>query len=103
MHGFPNLSGSRGRVVLVNGVLALGLLIAMGARQAGAQNAPARARGEYTMVSGRSNSGGSELVYVLDAANQEIVALKWDQSRQAMSAVGYRAMGPDGRDATPGR
>lgn len=94
----------------VRGLVALnvGLLVALslvaGLRPAGAQNAPgvARARGEYTMVAGKSNAGGTEVVYVIDASNQEIVALKWDQSRQAMTALGYRAMGGDLK-VTPGR
>lgn len=106
MRLLQNPSATRRGLVIVNAaLLALLVLVAWG-RSADAQNSAAppagRARGEYTMVAGKSNTGGSEVVYIIDASNQEMVALKWDQSRQAMSAVGYRNMGADTR-ATPGR
>ncbi|MCE7974277.1 MAG: hypothetical protein DYG92_08160 [Leptolyngbya sp. PLA1] len=96
---------TRPGLIILNLALAATLIVLAVASRADAQNAsgpPARARGEYTLVAGKSNSGGSDVVYVVDASNQEIVALKWDQSRQAMTAVGYRAMGADQRQ-TPGR
>ncbi|MCC6951241.1 MAG: hypothetical protein IT433_07310 [Phycisphaerales bacterium] len=96
---------NRPGLIILNLALASTLIVLAVASRADGQNAsgpPARARGEYTLVAGKSNSGGSDVVYVVDASNQEIVALKWDQSRQAMTAVGYRSMGADQRQ-TPGR
>jgi hypothetical protein len=58
-----------------------------------------RARGDYTMVSGKSNAGGPSVIYVVDSANQEIVALRWDQAGKAMSGIGYRSLQNDGRAA----
>ncbi len=95
----------RGGLVAANVVL-LGVLIVLSAiNPAGAQSAtqpPSRARGEYTMVAGRVNSGGSSVVYVVDSNNEEFVALKWDSSRQTMTGIGYRSLSTDTRSA-PGR
>lgn len=61
-----------------------------------------RARGEYTMITARTNQGGPHAVWVLDAANGEMVALKWDQSRQSLIGAGYRELSSDVR-VSPGR
>ena len=55
-----------------------------------AQTEAARPRGQYTMVSGKTNQGGPHAVYILDAASREVIALRWDQSRQSLVGVGYR-------------
>jgi hypothetical protein len=67
-----------------------------------AQPGVGRARGEYTMVAGRTISGGPAAVYVVDSANQELVALRWDQAKQQMIGMGYRSLQGDAR-AVPGR
>lgn len=75
------------------------------AAPATAQNAGqpgARARGEYTLLAGRSTAGGPSIIYVIDATNQEVVALRWDQSRQVLNSIGYRNLASDTR-ITPGR
>jgi hypothetical protein len=61
-----------------------------------------RLRGEYTMITARTNAGGPHAVWVLDAANAEMVALKWDQSRQSLIGAGYREVTSDLR-VSPGR
>lgn len=77
------------------------LLAALGARalspSADAQNAgvQARGRGEYTLVAGKLPSGGPHAIYVLDSANQELIALRWDASRQTLSAIGFRNTASD--------
>lgn len=65
--------------------------------QSGLKPSDLRARGDYTMVTGKTNSGGPSVVYLVDSANQEMVALRWDQSKQAMAGVGYRNLGADSR------
>jgi hypothetical protein len=96
------LKGKRGLIVL-NGVL-LAVLAAMAAVPiAEAQVQAVRARGEYTMVAGRTNAGGPAAVYIVDAANQEMVVLRWDQSKHSMIGLGYRNILGDGRAAPPGR
>lgn len=57
--------------------------------------ANARARGEYTLVSGRLPSGGPHALYVLDGGNQEMVALRWDASRSMLGGIGYRNIATD--------
>lgn len=63
----------------------------------------ARARGDYTMVAGKSNIGGGTVAYVVDGANQEVIALKWDQTKQQMLGVGYRSLGGDTKTSAPAR
>jgi hypothetical protein len=58
-----------------------------------------RARGDYTMVSGRTNQGGPSVVYIVDSSNQELVALRWDQTKKVMGGVGYRNLAADSRGA----
>lgn len=58
-----------------------------------------RARGEYTMVSGRTNAGGAHAVFILDTSNQELVALRWDATKQALAGIGYRNLGSDTKSA----
>lgn len=67
-----------------------------------AQPEAARPRGQYTMISGKTNQGGPHAVYILDAASREIVALRWDQSRQSLIGIGYRNLETDAR-LTQGR
>jgi hypothetical protein len=54
------------------------------------------------MVAGKTISGGPAAVYIVDSANQELVALKWDQAKQQMVGTGYRSLQGDAR-AIPGR
>lgn len=87
------------RAVAVNVVL-LAVLVSLSLGPgAGAQPAggPARARGEYTMLSGKTNTGNTNAVYVLDAANQELIALRWDASRQRLITIGYRDLDADAK------
>ncbi len=88
--------------------LNVALLCALGAvtwwgSYAQAQSQRARARGEYTMIAGRTSSGGPAAIYLVDSSNQELVALRWDTGKQALVGLGYRNMAGDGRAASPGR
>lgn len=88
-------------------LLALGVLtILLNARPGGAAAQPpdtaARTRGEYTIVSGRFQGGTSNAVYVLDAANQELMALSWNRSRDEMEIIGHRKITDDAQ-FRPGR
>ncbi len=91
------------RVVAVNVVL-LAVLVSMsigpgaGAQPTGAPlGGASRARGDYTMISGKTNTGNTNAVYVLDAANQELLAVRWDASRQKLVTVGYRNLDADAK------
>lgn len=80
--------------------LALWMLVSPGVSEAqpAVRPADARARGDYTMVAGRTSQGGTQqVVYVVDSANQEVVALRWDQTKRLFTGVGYRSLGGDAR------
>ena len=55
----------------------------------------ARPRGSYTMVGGELPSGNSNAIWVLDTANQELLALVWDQSRSRIHGLGFRDLASD--------
>lgn len=92
------------RVVAVNVVL-LVVLVSMtlgpgaGAQPPGAQ-APAgqnRARGDYMMLSGKTNTGNTHAIYIVDASNQEMVCVRWDTGRQKLVGMGYRNLDQDAK------
>lgn len=94
-------------LALVNAALLAAILATALARpSAHAQGEPPaegrRPRGEYTMVSAKTNQGGPHAVWIVDSANNEMVAVRWDQSRQAMLGIGYRSISSDAR-LSPGR
>lgn len=102
----PPRSGARtGRLLALNALLALGVLMLATLPRAGAQPAaqgPARSRGAYTMIASKSNNGPLPLIHIIDATNQEMVTLKWDQSRSQFVGASYRDLRADA-EVTPGR
>lgn len=80
------------RLVALNAVLLMALAGVSLAPTAGAQTAAnsTRARGEYTMVGGDISGATANAIYVIDAANREIITLLWDTSRRRLQGVGYR-------------
>lgn len=83
------------------------LLIALGALTlasvAGAGQPLERPRGDYAFVSGRVQGATTHDVFVLDATNQELVALAWDRGNNRFTGVGYRSLAADGRAQNVGR
>ena len=55
----------------------------------------ARARGEYTMVSGRIVGGSNHAIYIVDANNQEMLSMIWNQSNHGLDVIGYRDLRAD--------
>lgn len=92
-------TGPKRGLLAANLVLLAALAVLSWAPWAGAQNAGdragGRARGDYTMIAAHTAAGGSSVVYILDSNNEELVALKWDQSTSAMQGVGYRNLSTD--------
>jgi hypothetical protein len=89
---------SRAGWLALNGVLLLALVWAVSVPEVIAQNSGARvsrARGDYTMVSGKMGTGSGEVIYVLDSSNQQVVALRWDSSRKRFNGVGHRDLTAD--------
>ncbi len=97
----PRLSG---RLIGLNVALLLALGAVTLATRAGAQNdgggggpGGGRGRGEYTLVSGRVQGATTHTIYVLDAANQELVALGWNRNTNQAEVVGFRSLADDAK------
>ncbi len=89
-------------LIAVNGVLLLVLGAVVLTPPAVGQGAGAgleRARGSYTMVGGRILGSPEAAIYIVDGANQELIAAKWDRTRKALKGLGYQSLG--GRAAAP--
>jgi hypothetical protein len=110
--GSPPPTPSTGRVkqrliglnialLLMLGVVTILTSVDAGAHQPATTAAP-RPRGEYTVVSGRYQGGTTNAIYVLDSANQELMALSWDKSRNELEVIGHRKLGDDAQ-LKPGR
>ncbi|MFZ4576306.1 MAG: hypothetical protein ACOYN0_18125 [Phycisphaerales bacterium] len=89
-------------LVFVNVALAVAIGATVASRPVAiGQTEPAasarRPRGEYTLVSAKTNQGGPYAVWVLDAANNEMLVLRWEQSRQTLVGAGYRNLSTDSR------
>jgi hypothetical protein len=90
------------RLIALNAALLAALAIATiagtaSAQPGGAGAALGRARGDYTLISGRYQGGTAGAVYVLDASNQDILALTWDRTRDRFNIVGHRSLIEDSR------
>ncbi len=97
-------SSTRQRLIGVN----IALLAALVATSVLAQPRPLggagdRARGNYTVVSGRVSGSPSNVLYVFDAANQEIAAVRWDRTTQKFETIGFRDVAGDSRQQQGGR
>ncbi len=88
-------------LLLMLGVVTILTSVDAGAQPGAAAPAP-RPRGEYTVVSGRYQGGTTNAIYVLDAANQELIALSWDRSRNEIEVIGHRKLSDDAQ-LKPGR
>jgi hypothetical protein len=56
-----------------------------------------RGRGDYTMVAGRTQGSTADTIYIIDAANQDFIAMQWNRSAGRLEGVGYRSLGEDSR------
>lgn len=90
------------KLLALNGaLLVLVAGLALWPSSATGQPNPGRIRGEYTMVSGKTVMGNGDAVYVLDSANRELVAMRWDQGRRSLVGIGYRNLDADTVIAPP--
>ena len=86
-----------GGLIGLNAVLALCLALVTFSPAVTAQQPPARGPGDYTMVAGELQGQTYAVIYIVDAANQELVAVMWEQNRQKLLPVGYRDLAADGQ------
>ena len=62
-----------------------------------------RMRGEYTMVAGKIQGATTQSLYIIDAANQELVALSWDRANNRFEPIGHRSIADDAKYLTKPR
>lgn len=89
------------RLILLNAGLLVALAAVSLAPPAGAQRG-GRAGGDYTMVAGRVQGGSTNAVYVVDAANQEMIAVRWNGGTKSLDGLAYRDLSADAA-MNPGR
>jgi len=97
-----------GALIALLGALTLWPAPLMDAPMALAQSTPpgtaaARPRGQYIMVSGRAQGSTANVIYILDSANQEMIAVRYNRSSQSLEAIGYRSLVDDGKPGGGGR
>lgn len=67
------------------------VLVSIGPGDSNAQ-APNRARGQYTALSMAVTGSVSDAIIIVDANNQELVALRWDPSRRSLTGIDYYSL-----------
>lgn len=100
--GSSTSSGRRSRarsslsgIAKLNLGLAAGLVLAI-VGYAGAQSSETRrVGGQYICVGGATSGGYTNVIYVLDTANREVVALRWNDGTKQLDGVGYRDLVDD--------
>lgn len=76
-------------LITLNVLLIVALvLVSIGPSDSSAQNAN-RARGQYSALSMTIPGSVSDAIAIVDANNQEIVALRWDASRRSLAGIDY--------------
>lgn len=95
------LADPRVALVALNAAMLLALGVVTLAPAATAQQAQ-RPRGEYLLLGGQMTGSPSSGVHVIDTSNQEMITLKWDQSRQAFDGLGYRNLRQDAQGPQTG-
>jgi hypothetical protein len=93
----------RAGLIALNAALLTLLGVVTLSTNATAQNDQRRARGEYTMVAGELLGLNNEAVYIIDAANNEMLGLYWEQSRRTLQPIGYRNLEFDAQQQGGGR
>lgn len=86
-------------LVALNGAL-LVVLAAVSLPGAAEAQPGNRKRGEYTMVGGAIQGGSSNAIVVVDAANQEMIALRWNESSRTLEGLDYRDLAADSKVVT---
>jgi hypothetical protein len=96
-----NPQARRGLIILNVALLMLLAAVTL-APSSHAQRGGGRARGEYTMVSGKITGSSSHAVYVVDSSNQDMVIVRWNESSKSLDGIGYRDIKEDA-NLSPGR
>ena len=106
-HPTPPRTSVPARLVAANaallGILAVLTIAGMQSSAGAQQPAAQRSRGDYTIVSGRYQGGTASAVFVVDGANQEVLALTWNRTKNEFEPIGIRNMLADGQRQAPPR
>jgi DUF917 family protein len=62
-----------------------------------------RARGDYVMVGGNAPGTTSAAVYIVDAINQEMIVVSYNQNTKALDGVAYRNLAADAQTMARGQ
>lgn len=92
----PPAAGKTRRLVALN--IALLVILAGVTFAARAERGPqpvVRGRGDYTMVAGKVQGGTGNVAYILDAANQQLIAVRWNDTRKTLEGLDYRNVAQD--------
>jgi hypothetical protein len=89
------LPGRTRRLVALNVVLLVFFGGAVLAARTGSAQPMVRGRGDYTMVGGKIQGGSGNAIYVLDGANQQLIAVRWNDSRKTLEGLDYRDLAQD--------
>jgi len=90
------------RSLIALNVVLLGVLGVVALSPASWAQRSTRARGNYTMVSGKIIGGSAHAVYILDGSNQEILAARWNETSKTVDVLGFRDIRADAQ-SEPGR
>ncbi len=93
---------ARRGLIMLNVALLVMLAAVTLAPSSHAQRGGGRARGEYTMVSGKVTGSSAHVVYVVDSSNQDLLAVRWSETSKALDTLGYRDLKEDANQS-PGR
>lgn len=95
--GATTSRGQTPALIALNAALLGALALVTLAPGAGAQDTRRdRAKGDYTIVGGRVQGGGTgNVAYILDGVNEEMVVVRWDASRRRLGGIGFRDLRAD--------
>jgi hypothetical protein len=100
-----NQRNSRGHLpglIALNAVLLAVLALVTFGSAVKAQPAP-RGRGEYTMVAGGGSGTDAAIIWIVDVANQEMIAMTYNHNTTVLDGVGYRNLAADAATVMRGR
>jgi len=99
----PARTNLRGLWALNIALLAVLAAVTLGGSLQARAQAQARGRGDYTMVAGGVNGSEVAAVYIADVANQEIIAMVYNQQTKVLDGLGYRNLAADAASVQRGR
>jgi len=82
-------------LVAINALLAGVALAGVLVGRAGAQPGTARLPGRYTVIPGKVSGISGSVLYVIDSANQEMIALRYQRAQSRLEPFAFRSIAAD--------